>query len=131
MAIIRDDPVGFFLTWATYGTWLPGDSRGWMEYHNGWQLPRPFRESEAKAKMTDEACRLDEKQRDAVESQVQETCAFRGWVLRAVNCRSNHLHVVVSVTNVEPKKIRNDLKAWTTRRLKKEFDSSREKWWAE
>ena len=26
-----EDPIGFFLTWVTYGTWLPGDSRGWVE----------------------------------------------------------------------------------------------------
>ena len=24
-----DDPLAFFLTWTTYGTWLPGDERGW------------------------------------------------------------------------------------------------------
>jgi hypothetical protein len=27
-----DDPIGYFLTWVTYGTWLPGDARGWVEY---------------------------------------------------------------------------------------------------
>ncbi|MCA9023576.1 MAG: hypothetical protein KDA86_00045 [Planctomycetaceae bacterium] len=23
------EPLAFFLTWMTYGTWLPGDERGW------------------------------------------------------------------------------------------------------
>jgi hypothetical protein len=23
------DPIAYFLTWTTYGTWLPGDERGW------------------------------------------------------------------------------------------------------
>ena len=33
------DPLAYFITWATYGTWLPGDERGWVEYRHGWQLP--------------------------------------------------------------------------------------------
>jgi hypothetical protein len=32
------DPLAYFLAWSTYGTWLPGDERGWVEYARGWQL---------------------------------------------------------------------------------------------
>src|SRR5438876_10556481 len=109
---MMDDPIGFFLTWVTYGTWLPGDPRGWVEYRHGWQLPDPARELESAAKMTEDACRLSQEQRDAVEAQIAETCGHRGWHLHAVNCRSNHAHVVVSAGNARPKKIRADLKAW-------------------
>jgi hypothetical protein len=35
-------PIAFFLTWSTYGTWLPGDDRGWVEYCHGFQLPDPI-----------------------------------------------------------------------------------------
>ncbi len=52
--------------------------------------------------MTECACRLDGEQRDAVERQIAETCAIRGWELHAVNCRSNHAHVVVTA-NQSPK----------------------------
>jgi hypothetical protein len=24
-------PIAYHLTWTTYGTWLPGDSRGWVQ----------------------------------------------------------------------------------------------------
>jgi len=126
-----DDPIGYFLTWVTYGTWLPGDQRGWVEYRHGWQLPDPAREAEAAAKMTEDACRLSEEQRSAVEQQVGETCRRRGWRLHAVTCRSNHVHVVVSAADTHPKKIRTDLKAWTTRCLKGQFDEKRENWWAQ
>lgn len=124
------DPLGFFLTWNTYGTWLPGDARGWIEYRHGWQLPDPVRELESAARMTEEACRLTSEQRAAVEAQIRETCQIRGWHLHAVNCRSNHVHAVVSAAKTKPKKIRVDLKAWATRRLK-QFDPTRENWWAE
>ena len=53
---MHGDPVGYFLTWVTYGTWLPGDSRGWVKYRAGWQLPDPIRECEAKVLMGENAC---------------------------------------------------------------------------
>jgi REP element-mobilizing transposase RayT len=128
---MHEDPIGYFLTWVTYGTWLPGDARGWVEYQHGWQLPDPIRELEARARMTEDACILTPEQRQVVERQIAETCEHRGWVLHAVNCRSNHVHVVVSADVSNPEKIRVDLKAWATRALKNTFDQGRENWWAE
>ena len=90
--------------------------------------------------MTEDACRLSTEQRDAVQRQIAETCQRRGWRLHAVNCRSNHVHVVVSAGDACPKKIRADLKAWATRCLKQHSRSladasgnhaERENWWAE
>lgn len=126
-----NDPIAFFLTWPTYGTWLPGDSRGWVEYRRGWQLPDRTRLLEAKARMTEDACVLGPRERTIVEQQIAETCAFRGWILHGVNCRSNHLHALVGAEGTTPKKIRVDLKAWCTRRLKECVDPNREHWWAE
>ncbi len=31
-SITMRDPIAFFITWPTYGTWLPGDERGWVVY---------------------------------------------------------------------------------------------------
>jgi REP element-mobilizing transposase RayT len=128
---MHGDPLGYFLTWVTYGTWLPGDSRGWVEYRHGWQLPDLIRELEARARMTEDACLLTPGQRRSVERQVAETCEHRGWMLHAVNCRSNHVYVVVSANVDNPKKVRTDLKAWATRALKKSSGQERENWWAE
>jgi REP element-mobilizing transposase RayT len=131
MGLSMDGPLAYFLTWNTYGTWLPGDARGWVEYGRGWKLPDPVREREAAAIMTEDACQLSPTQRVAVERQIEETCGHRRWHLYAVNCRSNHIHVVVAAHGVAPKKVRSDLKAWATRRLKTECDSTRQNWWAE
>ena len=137
------EPLAYFLTWSTYGTWLPGDERGWIERGKGWQLPDPIRKLEAGARMSEDACRLDGEQRDVVERQVAETCKIRGWELHAVNCRSNHLHVVVAASQA-PKIVRSQLEAWCTRRLKEleadrqltegrmmDHATIRENWWAE
>lgn len=133
----NDDPIAFFLTWSTYGTWLPGDARGWVEYQGRFQLPDPILELECSARMTEDACRLAGFQRERVNQQVAETCAYKGWVLHAVNCRSNHVHVVVSSPG-PPKIIREQLKAWCSRRLREQQVALgipgvdlRSKWWAE
>src|SRR5690242_3292969 len=111
------EPLAHFLTWGTYGTWLPGKERGWNAYGHGWQRPDLSRKMQAEARMTTNACCLDAEQRQIVGRQIVETCRFRGWQLHAVNCRSNHVHVVVTA-DVSPQIVRNQLKAWSTRRLK-------------
>lgn len=126
-----NDPLAFFITIVTYGTWLPGDERGWVECQRGWQLPcRPL-ELEARARMNEDACVLSLAQRKLVEFQIAETCEHRKWILHAQNCRSTHLHTVVGAFETAPTKVRQDLKAWCTRRLKRDADSGRENWWAE
>ena len=126
-----DDPIAYFLTITAYGTWLPGDGRGWVDYHRGWQMPDSILELESKARMSDCFCLFDPAARRIVEAQIAETCRHRRWILHAVNCRTNHLHVVVSAPSVHPVKVRKDLKAWCTRRLKELCDPTRENWWAE
>ena len=130
------DPLAYFITWNTYGTWLPGDERSWVEYRHGWRFPNPILELESAARMTEDACRLDREQRKAVEAQIAETCNVREWKLYAVNCRTNHVHVVVAA-DCKPQEVRSQLKAWCTRRLKQlesnrgKSRSVRENWWAE
>src|SRR5262245_4304989 len=109
VGIQMTDPLAYFLTWSTYGTWLPGDGRGWVEYRQGWKLPDQVLELESSARMTEDACRLNRDQREAVETQIAETCLIRRWHLHAVNCRSNHVHVVVTAPETSPKKVRADL----------------------
>jgi len=136
-------PLAYFLTWPTYGSWLPGDERGWVEYRHGWKLPDPIRKLEAAARMTEDACILDAEQRKLVERTITEHCRIRGWELYAVNCRTNHVHIVVSA-NRTPNLVRVQFKSWCTRRLKElEVErlhrgraddcnaATRENWWAE
>ena len=130
------EPIAYFITCATYGTWLPGDERGWVEYRQGWKMPDPLQKLEAAAKMTEDACWLDAEQRAAVNEQVAETCRHRGWTLHAVNCRTNHFHVVLTAP-VKPETVRSQLKAWCTRKLKSLAAAKnpqeliRDNWWAE
>ena len=130
------DPLGFFLTWTTYGTWLPGDERGWVRRGKGFQAPNGRRRQKAAAKLVENPVRLDDVQRRTVETTIAEHCASRGWVLHIRRCRTNHVHVVVTA-DCAPRQVREQLKAWCTRKLKELVETrggvqaDKRKWWTD
>ena len=111
------DYISYFITWTTYGTWLPGDARGWRARRKGGQLPRPLLERWCREQMTGDTVLLSPDDRTTVEDACREHCKFRGWHLLAINARTNHVHAVVSA-DVAPAKVRDQLKANCTRRLR-------------
>ena len=63
-----NDPITYFITWTTYGTWLPGDARGWRKTKKGDQSPQPLLEAWCRNQMTDSPVLLNETQRAKVEA---------------------------------------------------------------
>ena len=136
------EPLAYFLTGQRTAPGCPAMS-GWVEYRHGWQLPDPARKRDRGP--PDGRC-LPSRPGPGrlVELTIGDHCRVRGWTLYTVNCRSNHVHVIVAGDR-EPKEIREQFKAWCTRRLKalqqerlrplSAHDSSaaaiRRKWWAE
>src|SRR5439155_7701773 len=59
----QEEPLAYFLTWTTYGTWLPGDERGWVEKSGQFREPAPQRQQAARQRMTEPALTLDVEQR--------------------------------------------------------------------
>jgi REP element-mobilizing transposase RayT len=127
--------IAIFSTWTTYGTWLPGDPRGWCQRGRGFQEPDARRRIEAALLMTESAITLDPEQRRIVEQTIADHCRIRAWLLHAVNCRSNHVHVVVSAPGRTIELPREQFKTWCTRRLKEHERAQkrciRENWWTE
>ncbi|MBI1917875.1 MAG: hypothetical protein HYS12_24535 [Planctomycetes bacterium] len=123
-------PLAYHLTWTTYGTWLPGDPRGWVkEGEPGTQAPDPEREEVARSRMVDDPVMLDEAQRQLVEDTVHKHCRIRGWLLHVVRALTNHIHVVVSA-DFDPELMRDQFKAWCTRHLSEQA-GRRRTWWTE
>ena len=114
-----NDPIVSLITWTTYGTWLPGDMRGWRKRPGGEQLPRPLLERWCREQMKGDTVLLSVDDRVTVEDACREHCEYRGWHLFAVSARSNHVHIVVAA-NEKPQKVRDQLKANCTRRLRKQ-----------
>jgi len=128
--------VGFFITWTCYGTYLPGDDRGWTAWHQGDQSAQPLLERWCRDQMVETPVLLDARQRNLVNKTVDQHCNVRGWVLHALNCRTNHCHVVVTAPGYSGEQVRNQLKSWCTRRLKEHQRETlqhgkqlREHWW--
>ncbi len=117
MKVAMNDPVTYFITWTTYGTWLPGDSRGWRKWKAGEQQPQPLLEDWCRDRMKENPVLLDELQRKEVEAICRRHAEIRGWELHAVSARSNHVHIAVT-TNAEPRKVRDQFKANATRVLR-------------
>ena len=126
-----DEPLAFFITWTVYGTWLPGDERGYVQWHEGWRPQSTRLETYAQAQMVEPPARLTPTQRDLVEQTVQRHCTIRGWKCWAVNARSTHVHTVVTAPRSSPAEARDQLKAWCTRMLRDQAADRRQRWWAE
>jgi REP element-mobilizing transposase RayT len=126
-----DDPIAYFITWTSYGTWLPGDERGWHQW--GESEVRPPNElfvQMAAAAMKETEFTLAPEDREVVEQTVARHCQVRGWTLHTVRARSNHVHVVVTAPGYHPKTVRDQFKAWCTRHLKPKHPV-RERFWTE
>lgn len=107
------ESIIYFITWTTYGSWLPGDRRGWRKWKAGEQQPRPQLEAWCRDQMKESHVVLNRLQRDKVEAVCRKHAEIRGWVLHAVSARSNHVHIVVC-TDAAPGKVRDQFKANAT-----------------
>jgi hypothetical protein len=96
-----DEPLAYLITFRTYGTWLPGDERGSIDkYHNRIGTPRAVASAERQAihssRLKSAPFLLNAASRKHVENAISEVCAYRNWLLTALNIRTNHAHVVVA-----------------------------------
>jgi len=114
-------PLAYLLTFRCYGTWLPGDPRGFTDRrHGGYGTPRSapcllLRIATAR-RLEHAPIALGAAARAVVEAAIRDRCVHANWVLHAVNVRTNHVHVVVGAT-APPERMMNQLKSWATRRL--------------
>lgn len=115
---IHDEPVGFFITWTVYGTFLQGDARWWRKRNSGEQPPQPLLEQWHRDRLKHDVILLSDDHRKVVESEVEFHCQNRGWKLWVVNPRTNHVHVVVTAAGYAGDKVRDQLKANATRGIR-------------
>jgi REP element-mobilizing transposase RayT len=109
--------LAYHIVWTTYGTWLPGDWRGWIKKgFSGIQSPDPGLERSSRRRLAEPPVLLSIEQRVLVENTIIDHCGIRNWPLHAVNSRTNHVHVVVSADG-EPEMARDQFKAWCSRKL--------------
>jgi len=75
---------------------------------------------------------LDIKHRLIVEATIKDHCFKRNWTLHAVNCRTNHVHSVITAIDASGQTVRDQLKAWCSRRLNElSHNGVHPKWWSQ
>lgn len=123
----------WLLTWTTYGTWLPGDERGFVSpvqdesgkrvIHNIYETPydadMPKLRAYAARIQRQETVWLTQEQADATAKQFHETAIHRNWRLHVFAIMANHVHVVVEASEQVPgEKLLGDFKSYSTRCLR-------------
>jgi REP element-mobilizing transposase RayT len=115
-------PLAYLLTFTTYGTRLHGDQRGSVNKRNN-QYGKLFLHENKQIEnwqlrsLRDEKLLLNGTFRKTVRRTIEEVARHNSWHLRALNVRTNHVHIVVS-GDATPELIMNSLKSWATRGLK-------------
>jgi REP element-mobilizing transposase RayT len=120
-----DVPLAFLITFRCYGTWVHGDDRGSVDashnrYKAPYALPNQRRHQHNLGTLKSEPLILNAGQRASVEAAIRETCTIRKWFLHALNVRTNHVHVVVSVGDKKPEVALNAFKANSTRQMRQD-----------
>ena len=130
-------PLAYFITWTTYGSWLPGDDRGWVKRgERTVHPPDPLRRETAMDLMADDAVVLAAPQRAVVDTTIVRHCSIRHWILHARNARTNHVHVVASAAT-PGEAMRSQFKAWCSRALSEQEGQigrskhGQRRWWTE
>ena len=137
----------WFLTWTMYGTWLPGDTRGFVSNvrdgdgpeirHNkpetDYDADIPGIERAAQEALAGPPVRVTKEQAEALFEQFRETGSVRGWQLFAVAIMANHCHIVVGVPgDPEPATLLQAFKSYGSRKLNKLWGRPvNGTWWTE
>jgi REP element-mobilizing transposase RayT len=137
----------WFLTWTTYGTWLPGDARGFVSPKFDGPIPErrnnePGRSYDtgsrklrrlAQSKLVGSPILLTCEQARVIRQQFEETAQHRGWRILAGAIMANHVHLVIGVAgDPDPKDLLRDFKSYASRALNGQFPRPEsDTWWTE
>ncbi len=118
-------PFAYFITLSAYGDRMHGDQRGSVDRRReagDWPFldPNPVRQARETMQRTWPAMLFESKLRVVIEDSFAETCAFRGWMLLAVHCRTNHVHAVVAADEAGTSEVLHRLKSYATRTLREQ-----------
>jgi REP element-mobilizing transposase RayT len=137
----------WFPTWTTYGSWLPGDERGFVSNIRDGPGPEvrhnipgtPYDadmlalERAARSRLKCEPIRLTQTQADVLLHQFQETATYRERQLLAVGIMANHCHLVVGTPgDPDPSKLLADFKSYGSRSLNRRWPKPASgTWWTD
>ncbi len=134
----------YLLTWTTYGTWLPGDERGFVGrvpdeqgghfIHNlpgePYDADEPQLQQEGLRQRKGAPVKLTREQAGVCVEAFGEVCVKYGVSIEAGAVMANHVHLVVTSDDSEGPRLLNLFKGVSSRRLGQRFGKQASgSWW--
>ena len=108
--------IGYMVTWTTYGSWLPGDERGYVE--NGRILPGNSNILERHRKRQKASTvKLNEVEKEIVHKTILSEAESINHKIKALVVCTNHVHLVARPHSESIKDTVGRYKSVTTRAL--------------
>lgn len=129
-------PLGYFLSWGTYGTRLHGDPRGTVDRTETGHRDPILGPDEQRWEYEREMMRfapviLTRERRLFAESTIPEICERGLWTYHTCAVAPDHVHVILT-SDHEPKTIRRIIKRWLGQSLSERWPpDAGATWWAE
>ena len=138
-----DRPFALHITWTCYGTWLPGDERGYVSNTlrpGGGFRPKentpgapytaddPYTRERARALQTGTTVVLTEELALVAAKALVEAAARRAWRIVRGALMANHVHMVVLDSLPDGPAVRRALKGSSQAALSEHVGGSR-RWW--
>ena len=101
------------LTWTTYGTWLQGDSRGWVRNSKVLEQNKGLHKNNTLL-LRKEPVRLGPRQKQVVEKCIEAESQRLGHKMFALAVCSDHVHLLLEASKDSPAQIAQRYKRITT-----------------
>jgi REP element-mobilizing transposase RayT len=136
----------YLLTWTTYGTWLPGDTRGFVSIipdsrggyviHNepgqAYDSDVPVLRATARQRQAGPVVRITSQHAVIVESAFREVADRHRVGIYACAIMTDHVHIVAECDNSDGARLLNLFKGVSSRRLGERFGPRASgRWWTE
>ena len=138
-----DDPFALLITWTCYGTWLPGDARGYVSNTHlpggGWSpkenIPgtpytedNPLTRHQTGKLLAQAPTWLSVEQAHCAALELVKATAKRNWRILRAALMANHVHVVIRDCPDDGPAVRRVLKGTTQAKLSDLVGENRS-WW--
>ena len=108
--------VGYMVTWTTYGTWLPGDERGYVA--NGQTLSGDVKKLEKnKKRQKSPTVKLNKSEKTLIQRVIQDEAERIGHEIMALAVCTNHVHLAARSHSESIEEMVGRYKSLTTRAL--------------
>jgi len=122
------------VTSTTYGNWLPGDARSYVDKHNEYgtpyDTPSPMLERFARARMKEQAVFFNAEQAEIILERWQNTVGDLGGQLVVVAIMRTHFHfVAIFPAGIKKEKLLQFFKGRASRALNQQY--GKRTWWTD